>query len=90
MDTLTGTDKMITMSTTIDDGFMFTVGGLMMLSAIFSSYPLAASRKLADSSRATWRHGLMFGGAATITMLIGDFTEKAVLDSGIEDVVAST
>lgn len=92
MDTLTGTDKMLTMSVTIDEGFMFTVGGLMMLSAIFSSYPLAAGRKLADSSRgnmATWF--MMFGGlTATITMLIGDFTEKAVLDSGIEDVVAST
>ena len=34
---------------------------------------------------------MMFGGlAATITMLIGDFTEKAVIDSGIEDAVAST
>lgn len=92
MDTLTGTDKMLTMSTTIDDGFMFTVGGLMMLSAIFSSYPLAAGKKLADSSRgsmAAWF--MMFGGlAATITMLIGDFTEKAVIDSGIEDAVAST
>ena len=92
MDTLTGTDKMLTMSTTIDEGFMFTVGGLMMLSAIFSSYPLAAGRKLADSSRgnmATWF--MMFGGlTATITMLIGDFTEKAVLDSGVEDVIAST
>ena len=92
MDTLTGTDKMLTMSTTIDDGFMFTVGGLMMLSAIFSSYPLAAGKKLADSSRgsmAAWF--MMFGGlAATITMLIGDFTKKAVIDSGIEDAVAST
>ena len=92
MDTLTGTDKMLTMSTTIDEGFMFTVGGLMMLSAIFSSYPLAANRKLADASRgnmATWF--IMFGGlTATITMLIGDFTEKAVLDSGVEDIVAST
>ena len=92
MDTLTGTDKMLTMSTTIDDGFMFTVGGLMMLSAIFSSYPLAAGKKLADSSRgsmAAWF--MMFGGlAATITMLMGDFTEKAVIDSGIEDAVAST
>ena len=38
---------------------------------------------------ATWF--MMFGGlTATITMLIGDFTEKAVLDSGVEDVVAST
>ena len=92
MDTLTGTDKMLTMSTTIDEGFMFTVGGLMMLSAIFSSYPLAAGKRLADASRcntATWF--MMFGGlTATITMLIGDFTEKAVIDSGVEDVVASS
>ena len=92
MDTLTGTDKMLTMSTTIDEGFMFTVGGLMMLSAIFSSYPLAAGKKLADPSRgsmAAWF--MMFGGlTATITMLIGDFTQKAVLDSGVEDAVAST
>ena len=92
MDTLTGTDKMLSMSTTIDEGFMFTVGGLMMLSAIFSSYPLAAGKKLADPSRgsmASWF--MMFGGlAATITMIIGNFTEKAVLDSGVEDAVAST
>ena len=34
---------------------------------------------------------MMFGGlTATITMLIGDFTQMAVLDSGIEDAVAST
>ena len=34
---------------------------------------------------------MMLGGlTATITMLIGDFTEKAVLDSGVEEVVAST
>jgi hypothetical protein len=92
MDTLTGTNQMLTMSSTIDDGFMYTVGGLMMLSAIFSSYPLAAGNELAEPSRANmsvWF--MMLGGlTATITMLIGDFTEKAVLDSGVEEVVAST
>ncbi len=92
MDTFTGTNQMLTMSSTIDNGFMYTVGGLMMLSAIFSSYPLAAGNKLAEPSRANmsvWF--MMLGGlTATITMLIGDFTEQAVLDSGVEDVVAST
>jgi hypothetical protein len=92
MDTLTGTNQMLTMSSTIDNGFMFTVGGLMMLSAIFSSYPLASGNKLAEPSRANmsvWF--MMLGGlTATITMLIGDFTEKAVLDSGVEEVIAST
>ena len=92
MDTLTGTNQMLTMSSTIDNGFMYTVGGLMMLSAIFSSYPLASGNKLAEPPRANmsvWF--MMLGGlTATITMLIGDFTEKAVLDSGVEEVVAST
>ena len=58
MDTLTGTDKMLTMSSTIDDGFMFTVGGLMMLSAIFSSYPLAAERNLQIHPVEVWQPGL--------------------------------
>ena len=92
MDTFTGTNQMLTMSSTINNGFMYTVGGLMMLSAIFSSYPLATGNKLAEPSRANmsvWF--MMLGGlTATITMLIGDFTSKAVLDSGVEDVVAST
>ena len=92
MDTFTGTNQMLTMSSTIDNGFMYTVGGLMMLSAIFSSYPLATGNKLSEPSRANmsvWF--MMLGGlTATITMLIGDFTSKAVLDSGVEDVVAST
>ena len=91
MDTFTGTDKMGTMAATIDNGFMYTVGGLMMLSAVFTSYPLASGNKLSEPSRAnlaTWFF-VVGGLASTITMLIGDFTEKAVRESGVEDIVAS-
>ena len=91
MDTFTGTDKMGTMAATIDNGFMYTVGGLMMLSAVFTSYPLASGNKLSEPSRAnlaTWFF-VVGGLASTITMLIGDFTEKAVKESGVEDIVAS-
>ena len=91
MDTFTGTDKMGTMAATIDNGFMYTVGGLMMLSAVFTSYPLASGNKLSEPSRAnlaTWFF-VVGGLASTITMLIGYFTEKAVKESGVEDVVAS-
>ncbi len=92
MDTFTGTNQMLSMSNTVDEGFMYTVGGLMMLAAIFSSYPLACGNKLSESSRANmavWF--MMFGGlCSTITILIGDFTDKAVLESGVEDAVAST
>ena len=91
MDTFTGTDKMGSMAATIDNGFMYTVGGLMMLSAVFTSYPLASGNKLSEPSRAnlaTWFF-VVGGLASTITMLIGDFTEKAVKESGVEDIVAS-
>ncbi len=92
MDVFTGTNQMYSMSETVDNGFMFSVGGLMMLSAIFSSYPLAAQKHLYDSSRANLAVWFLVLGslASTITMLMGDFTNKAVLDSGVEDVVAST
>ena len=91
MDTFTGTDKMGSMAATIDNGFMYTIGGLMMLSAVFTSYPLASGNKLSEPSRAnlaTWFF-VVGGLASTITMLIGDFTEKAVKESGVEDIVAS-
>ena len=77
MDTFTGTDKMGSMAATIDNGFMYTVGGLMMLSAVFTSYPLASGINYQNhrANLATWFF-VVGGLASTITMLIGDFTER--------------
>ena len=92
MDTFTGTEKMGDMAVMLDNNFMFTIGGLMMVSTVFASYPLASGNNLADSSKANlavWF--ILFGGiASTITMLIGGFTEIAVNESAVEDVVASS
>ena len=92
MDTFTGTAKMGDMAEMLDTSFMFTVGGLMMVSTIFTSYPLASGNNLEDSSKANlavWF--LFFGGiSSAITMLIGGFTEIAVNQSAVEDVVASS
>ena len=92
MDTFTGTDKLADLATMVDNSFMFTVGGLMMVSTIFASYPLASGNQLEDTSKANlavWF--ILLGGlASVITMLIGGFTEIAVSDSGIEDAVASS
>ncbi|HJL60161.1 MAG TPA: hypothetical protein QF621_07400, partial [Candidatus Thalassarchaeaceae archaeon] len=46
MDTFTGTAKMGDMAEMLDTSFMFTVGGLMMVSTIFTSYPLASGNNL--------------------------------------------
>ena len=92
MDTFTGTNKLADLSVMVDNSFMFTVGGLMMVSAIFASYPLASGNKLEDSSKANlavWF--ILFGGLSSIiTMLMGVFTEIAVSESGVEDAVASS
>lgn len=92
MDTFTGTAKMGDMAAMLDNSFMFTVGGLMMVSTVFSSYPLASGNHLEDTPKASlavWF--ILLGGlTSTITMLIGGFTEIAVSQSAIEDVVASS
>ena len=92
MDTFTGTDKLANLAIEVDISFMFTVGGLMMVSTIFASYPLASGNQLEDSSKANlavWF--ILLGGLASIiTMLIGIFTEIAVGESGVEDAVASS
>jgi len=92
MDTFTGTNELGDLATLVNNSYMFTVGGLMMVSAMFSSYSLASGNNLQDSSRANlavWF--IFFGGlSSTITMLMGGFTEIAVSNSGVEGSIAST
>jgi hypothetical protein len=92
MDVFVGLGNLGTMSTTVDQGFMYTVGGLMMLASIFTAYPLAAGKQLASASNAqlaVW-FTIIGGLTSTIVRLMGDFTTQAVSNSGVEDAVAST
>jgi hypothetical protein len=92
MDVFLGTGKLGDMATTLDMGFLWTVGGLMILSGAYISHPLACNKELSEPSKANltvWF--VLFGGfASTITNLIGDFTMQAVANSGVEDAVAQT
>ena len=92
MDVFLGTGKLGDMATTLDMGFLWTVGGLMILSGAYISHPLACNKELSEPSKANltvWF--VLFGGfASTITNLIGDFTIQAVANSGVEDAVAQT
>ena len=89
LDVFIGLGELNDMATTVDVGFMWTVGGLMAVACVTESYPLAGDRKLASSSSASLSTMLIAFGAVTSTVakLMGDFTEKALLDSGSEDVV---
>lgn len=92
MDVFVGTGQLGNMATTVDLGFLWTVGGLMILSGAYTSYPLACSKEISQPSKANltvWF--VLFGGfASTITSLIGDFTIQAVANSGVEDAVAQS
>jgi len=92
MDTFVGMDKLGSMAHTVDTGFISTVGSLMMLAAIFTSYPLIAGKKLAKANNAQLAVWLtVIGGvASTLAALMGDFTAFAVSNSGVEEAVAST
>ena len=92
MDVFVGIGELGDMATTLDMGFLWTVGGLMILSGAYTSYPLACNKDLSEPSRANltvWF--VLFGGfASTMTNLLGDFTTQAVASSGVEDAVAQT
>ena len=50
LDVFIGLGTLNDMATTVDIGFLWTVGGLMAVACISESYPLAANRQLASSS----------------------------------------
>mgnify|MGYP006259943505 FL=1 len=89
LDVFIGLGALNDMANTVDIGFMWTVGGLMAVACIAESYPLAGGRELASPSSASLSTMLIaFGGVtSTVAKLMGDFTEKALLDSGSEDVI---
>ena len=92
MDVFVGLGNLGTMAETVDQGFMYTVGGLMMLASIFTAYPLAARKQLANPSNAQLAVWFTFIGGATSTIvrLMGDFTTQAVVNSGVEEAVPSS
>lgn len=89
LDVFIGLGTLNDMATTVDIGLLWTVGGLMAVACICESYPLAANRQLSSPSSASLTTILVaFGGiTSTVAKIMGDFTEKALLDSGSEDVV---
>ncbi|MDB2569162.1 hypothetical protein N9X52_02250 [Candidatus Poseidonia alphae] len=90
MDIFVGTGELGSMAHSVDMGMMFTVGGLLILSSVFNSYPMAIGKPLATPSTANlavWMV-LVGGVASTVTFLVGDFTTNAIATSGIEDAVA--
>jgi hypothetical protein len=90
MDTFVGMDKLGLMALTVNSGFTYTIGSLMMLSALFTSYPLVAQKRLAKASNAQLAvlFTVVAGVTSTVASLIGDFVEHSVVNLNVEEVVA--
>ena len=90
MDIFVGTGELGAMAHSVNMGMLFTIGGLLILSAVFTNYPMAISKPLASPSTANLAVWLVLVGGvtSTVTFLVGDFTTNAIATSGIEDAVA--
>ena len=90
MDIFVGTGELGAMAHSVNMGMLFTIGGLLILSAVFTNYPMAISKPLASASTANLAVWLVLVGGvtSTVTFLVGDFTTNAIATSGIEDAVA--
>ena len=86
LDTFAGLGSLSSVHETVNQGFFWVVGGLMIVAALSQILPLTVGRELASRSKARWSFWLvLFGGLGwTITSLMGDFTQMALDDAGAE------
>jgi len=85
LNVMVGDGTMATMAETTNMAYLYVIGGLFCLAALFHSYPIAAGRSLeGNSSWATWL--VIIGGVvSTITALMSDWSISALTDGGVED-----
>jgi hypothetical protein len=85
LNVMVGDGTMATMADTTNMAYLYVIGGLFCLAALFHSYPIAAGRSLeGNASSATWL--VIVGGVvATITALMSDWSISALTDGGVED-----
>ena len=89
LNVMVGDGSLASVADTVNSSYLYVVGGLFALAALFHSYPLAAGKSLTgSSSTASW---LVIGGGlfSTILFLMGDWSENTLIEAEVEDVSAS-
>lgn len=86
LDTFAGAGGLADMHATVNQGVIWVVGGLAILSSLTLVLPLVVGREIASRSRARWAFWMItLGGLGwTIASLMGDFAQKALTDAGAE------
>ena len=86
LNVMVGDGSLANVADTVNSSYLYVVGGLFALAALFHSYPLAAGKSLTGSaSTASW---LVIGGGlfSTILFLMGDWSENTLVEAEVEDV----
>ena len=89
LNVMVGDGSLANVADTVNSSYLYVVGGLFALAALFHSYPLAAGKSLTGSaSTASW---LVIGGGlfSTILFLMGDWSENTLIEAEVEDVSGS-
>jgi hypothetical protein len=73
---------------TVNSSYLYVIGGLFALAALFHSYPLAAGKSLSGSAGAASWLVIAGGLLSTILFLMGDWSENALVEAGVEDASA--
>ena len=88
LNVMVGDGSMANAAATVNSSYLYVIGGLFALAALFHSYPLAAGKSLSGSAgTASWL--VIAGGLlSTILFLMGDWSENALVEAGVEDTSA--
>ncbi|MBF90594.1 MAG: hypothetical protein CMP75_02375 [Flavobacteriales bacterium] len=85
LNVMVGDGSLANVAQTVNSSYLYVIGGLFALAALFHSYPLAAGKSLTGSaSGATW---MVIGGGlfSTVLFLMGEWSENALVEAEVED-----
>ena len=89
LNVMVGDGSLANVADTVNASYLYVVGGIFALAALFHSYPLAAGKSLTGSAgMASW---FVIGGGllSTILFLMGDWSENTMVEAGVEDASSS-
>ena len=89
LNVMIGDGSMANVADVINSAFMYVIGGLFCLGALFHSYPLSGRKALTGSAgMATWL--VILGGLiSTILFLMHGWSENALINAEVEDPASS-
>lgn len=88
LNVMVGDGSMANAAETVNSSYLYVIGGLFALAALFHSYPLAAGKSLLGSAGAASWLVIAGGLLSTILFLMGDWSENALVEAGVEDTSA--